>query len=146
MLNVTISDEAIKARLPLMSKQVHSNLKREIYRQAIDLQRYIIQEKLHAPGGYSATLLHRRTGNLARSIQQKVTDTPTSIEGKVYSDGSVDYAGIHEYGGTIQKFGRRVGEYNINMPKRSFMRTSLAENKEKIVEAMKAAVREGVKK
>lgn len=140
MINVTINDTQIKARLVSMSQNVRQALKTEIYRQAVDLQKYIITEKLQAPPGYSATLLHRVSGNLARSIQQEVRESATEIQGRVYSDGSVDYAAIHEYGGVINRYGRKVGDYQIRMPERSFMRSSLRENKDNIVAALQQAV------
>jgi hypothetical protein len=43
-------------------------------------------------------VLHIRSGKLARSIFEKVTDSPTAVTGMVYSSG-VPYARIQEYGG-----------------------------------------------
>ena len=111
---------------------------------------------------YSATLLHRVTGNLARSIQKIVAETPSAITAMVYSAGDVKYAAIHEYGGVIHHPGSykfqvfKIGgktifthgtvAHDIPIPMRSFMRTSLAENKEKIIASMNAAVLEGIMK
>lgn len=144
MFTVTVEDTAIKAKLGLMIPKVRASLERAVYRQAIDLQRYIVQQKLSAGAGYSATLLHRVTSNLARSIQYEMLNSPSSVGAKLYSAGDVKYARIHEYGGTVTRYGKRVGSYTVHMPMRSFMRTSLSENKDKIVNAMKAAVAEGL--
>jgi phage gpG-like protein len=145
MFTVTVDDRAVMARLGMMGEKVKASLARAIYRQAIDLQRYIVTQKLSAAPGYSATLLHRVTSNLARSIQQSVEVSATQVIGKVYSAGDVKYAAIHEYGGQITRYGKRVGSYTMTMPKRSFMRTSLAENREKITNAIKLAAIEGLK-
>ena len=127
-----------------MPVKVRMSLERGIYRLALDLKKYIVREKLSAPAGYSATLLHKVHAALARSIQQEVTSTPTSVTGRVYSAGDVDYAAIHEYGGVFTRYGRKAGDYSVRMPERSYMRTSLKENQEKIVEGIKEAVHEGV--
>ncbi len=145
MFTVEINDEILKTRLSSMIPNVRASLERTVYRLAVDLQRYIIANKLSASPGYSATLLHRVTGALSRSIQQRVVSTPVSVEGIVYSAGDVKYAAIHEYGGSVKRYGRKAGDYTVNMPQRSFMRTSLAENKEIIVSGIKQAVIAGIK-
>ncbi len=135
----------VSAYLGSMSENVNKALQKAIYRIVVDLQTYIIQKKLKAPAGFSATQLHRITGNLARSIQQRVTSKPGSVVGNVYSAGDVKYAAIHEYGGVISRYGRKVGDYQIRMPMRSFMRSSLSENQSKIVNAIERAIAEGMK-
>ncbi len=138
-------DEGFIKRLPAMSGNIKKALEKNISKSAIDLQRYIVQNKLNAAEGYSPTLLHVRSGDLRRSIQQNVVSTNTSVEAFVYSAGDVKYAAIHEYGGVINRFGKKVGDYQIHMPMRSFMRTSLAENKDDIIKGMNQAVMEGMK-
>ncbi len=139
-------DEGFMKRLPAMGANVHAALKKTIYRHAVDLQRYIIEKKLSASAGYSADQLHRVTGNLSRSIQQRVVDTATGITAYVFSAGDVKYAAIHEYGGSFTRFGKRAGDYTVHIPQRSFMRSSLAENKDEIIADMNAAVLEGIRK
>ena len=81
------------------------------------------------------------------------------------SSGDVKYAGIHEFGGTIdipeitakgkalafmrggqQEFYKKVAAHTITMPERSFMRSSLADMKDQIVREMTEAVREGTQR
>lgn len=148
MFSVTIDTTAINARLPLMTDGIKSALNKNIRRSAIDLQKYIINEKLHAPAGYSATMLHIVSGNLRKSIQFKVEDSATNIQATVYSDknsAAAAYAALHEFGGRFTRYGRKVGDYTVNIPQRSYMRTSLDENKADIIQSMKDAVKEGLK-
>lgn len=113
----------------------------------------------------SGEVLNVRTGNLRASIFEDVQQTSTSVIGRVASSGDVKYAGIHEYGGTIpaheviptkaralafvmggkQVFFRRVTIPDVQMPERSFLRSSLLEMKSQIVEGIAEAAREGVK-
>lgn len=47
-------------------------------------------------------VLRVRTGNLRASIFQRTWEAGTALWGAVFSNGSVKYAGIHEFGGVIQ--------------------------------------------
>src|SRR5260370_38249780 len=47
----------------------------------------------------SGDVLQVRTGNLRRSIQNKVEQSTTSVIGKGYSSGDVKNAALHEFGG-----------------------------------------------
>ncbi len=145
VITVKLNDKALIARLSFMPEKVKQSLERTLRRTALDLIEYIKREKLSADEGYSATLLHRISGALQRSIQYDVTSEATSVTARVFSNNTVDYAAIHEYGGTFTRYGRKAGDYSVTMPQRSFMRTSLKENKEKIVDDIKKAVYEGVK-
>ncbi len=145
MITVKLNDKALIARLSFMPEKVRQSLERTLRRTALDLIEYIKREKLSADDGYSATLLHRITGALQRSIQYDVTSEATSVTARVFSNNTVDYAAIHEYGGTVTRYGRKVGDYQVNYPERSFMRTSLKENTAKITADIKTAVYEGVK-
>ncbi len=143
MINVTVDDRVVVAKLAALPTTVEVALKKTIYRLAADLQKYIIQRKLSAAPGFSATLLHRVTSDLARSIQLRVESSTQA--GYVYSAGDVKYAAIHEYGGSVTRYGRKAGDYTVRMPQRSFMRTSLAENKEKIISSIEQTVTEALK-
>lgn len=93
----------------------------------------------------SGQVLKVRTGRLRRSINSKITDSPTGSAGTVGTN--VSYARIHEFGGTtrahlIQAKNKRalsfaMGGHNIvrksvmhpgsHIPERSFLRSSLRE-------------------
>lgn len=165
MLDITVDSSVIEAKLKVIPDGVRKSLTRQTYKTAIDLQRYIVKEHLTAAGGYSATQLHRKTGRLARSIQQQVTSLNSGVIGRVYSAGNIPYARIHEYGGRTSAhvieaknakslafmmngemmFRRRVNHPGSSIPERSYMRASLKENKEKIVSDLTRAVKEGLK-
>lgn len=93
MLNVTVTGltEVIQ-RFSEMPSKVHDGLLAEITKQALDLQRYVVTEKL------SGQVLNKITGKLASSIQHDVTDSGSSIIGRVYSNNSVSYAAAQEFG------------------------------------------------
>lgn len=141
-----LKDQGIFIRLPVMGANVRDSLDRAIFRKAVELQRYVVRNKLSAAPGFSSTQLHKVTGNLQQSIQQDVKETATEIVGRVFSAGDVKYAAIHEYGGVIQRYGKKVGDYSMRIPARSFVRSSLEENREGIIEAMDEAVMEGLRK
>lgn len=166
MITVEIpKDQGIFVKIPLMAGQIRKNVDQAVHRLAIELQSYIVRNKL------SGQVLNKRTGHLQQSIQQKVDETPNEITGTVYSAGDVKYAAIHEYGGTIHHpggtayyFNERLGKmvflsnktaasfnfprtkpHDIVMPQRSFMRTSLAENEDHIVKVLTEAAVGGIK-
>ena len=142
-----------------MPEKVRARLERAVYSLAERLRNHIIQDKL------LGQVLNRRTGRLGQSIQQKVDSSATSITGTVYSAGDVKYAAIHEFGGHIpahiieaknaqalafvmggkQVFAKRVNWPGATMPQRSFMRSSLADMKDEIVQKMTQAVQESTK-
>jgi hypothetical protein len=151
MLNVTVTGltEVIQ-RFSEMPSKVHDGLLAEITKQALDLQRYVVTEKL------SGQVLNKITGKLASSIQHDVTDSGSSIIGRVYSNNSVSYAAAQEFGAQIPdrypvnakalhffvggqevfaKFAR-----GFTLRERSFLRSSLSDKKDQIIAGMTAAV------
>lgn len=152
MFSVTlIGKDALVAKLDAMPATVHAELVKETHSLAIGLQAHIVNQKLHGQ------VLKQRTGNLARSIQEQVTEGPQSIEGRVFSAGDVRYAAIHEFGfhgaETVKAhirtmvFGREAAPFTVgpftrqvNLPERSFMRSSLAEFQTKIAEGYANAI------
>lgn len=159
MFSIQVDDRAVRARLDAMPDRVRARLERAVYTLAEKLRSHIVRDKL------LGQVLNRRSGRLGQSIQQKVESTGTSITGTVYSAGDVKYAAIHEFGGHIsareivarnakslafvmggkQVFAKRVQWPGATMPERSFMRSSLADMKEEIVQGMTLAVQEGTK-
>jgi phage gpG-like protein len=125
------------------------DLARKVARQILEkmktlteeLQAYIVGFKLHG------AVLNRRTGNLARSIKSDVYVDGDSLVGRVFSDGSVPYAAIHEYGGTVNipdlvpknvkylrfedgTFHRSSRAHPVTIPERSYMRSAMEDSKE----------------
>lgn len=132
-------------------------LRDEIRRLTIELQNKVKQEKLNG------AVLNRRTGTLMRSIDQRVEETATSIAG--YVGTNLRYGIAHELGFSgsvtvpahartiVQAFGKsitptvvsvRPHTRNVNMPMRSFLKTSLSEFRGTIRDRLIAALK-GVK-
>jgi len=100
-----------------------------------------VREKL------SGGVLGIRSGNLLGSIRSEVSEDAHSVTARVWSDGSVPYARIQEYGGRIaipeivpvqaealafsyggrMIFAKRTAAHVVDLPERSFLRFSLAE-------------------
>lgn len=141
---------------------LHPRLKEEIRKTtdilAINLVRYVKEKKL------SGQVLKNRTGTLRRSINQKVTDTGESVFAEVGTNKS--YAKPHEYGfsGTVtvkehlrvmkSAFGRPISpiqvtvkehEMRVNLPERSFLRSSLAEYRDTIIKGYTQASQRAMK-
>lgn len=103
-------------------------------------------------GKLSGPVLKVRSGRLLASIKAQMRESSTTIYGRVFSEG-VPYAAIHEYGGRTaphviyprnaralhffvggsEVFAAKVNHPGSKMPKRSYLRSSLAEMREKIV-------------
>lgn len=145
--------EKLVERFRPLPDKAREQLTQGVQRVWFDLQRYVVEEKL------SGQVLNRRTGLLAASITAGSTQTATEFEvtsgqiiGRVGT--KVIYAAIHEYGGTIVpvnakalhfKIGDRdIFAQRVNMPERSFLRSSLQENRDRYVEALKQTVRDFV--
>ncbi|WP_428491693.1 phage virion morphogenesis protein [Rhodopila sp.] len=138
MITVEVDDRTIMTRLQFMPDRLRDSLRKEITKLALTLVSRIQQDKL------SGQVLNVRTGNLRRSITDEVTATATSVTGRVFSDKSVKYAAIHEFGGTIQRVGRIKGPYEIKMPQRAYMLPTFRDMQPEIEEGMKEAVKEGL--
>lgn len=145
MINVEVlGGQEVGIKLEQVPYKVHMALTREITISTLKLKDYIIKHKL------SGQVLNHITGNLWRSIQQTVTSEKNLIIGRVFSSGDVKYAGIHEFGGSIKsRLGTGVGKpkpggkSTIQMPERSFMRSSLSDMREEIIQRLSNAVKEG---
>ncbi len=163
MITVAVNgDKELITKLDKVPAELNKSLTKAITILTLELKNYIIRNKL------SGQVLNHRTGNLWRSIQAApVINTGDFIEGKVFSSGDVKYAAIHEYGGTIKHPGgtpyyldkKNGGKavfvskidnpnlpvtkaHDINMPQRSFMRSSLRDFQGKIRVSLDRAVKE----
>lgn len=121
-------------------------------RLALTISDLVIQLEDRVKDKLKNKVLHIRSGDLRRSIQHQVTITSKSVVGEVFSAGDVKYAAIHEYGGTIKtRLGtgkgkpKINGKATVNMPERSYMRSSLKEFKDKIESRISIAVKEATK-
>ena len=154
-----VGDTQLKAKFEGMPAAIHEALLQTVYILDNDLVRYIQDKKL------SGQVLKIQTGALKRSIKGDVIDSGTEITGTAFSSGDViKYAGIHEYGGNTSPhdivpvkakalrfrsggktiFTKIVHHPGSKMPERSFMRSSLAENKDHITEEMQKTIIKGI--
>jgi hypothetical protein len=163
MITATIyGAEEVRAKLESVFPAARASLRDTVARLAIDLQRHVVSDKL------SGQVLKNRTGTLRRSINQHVEETDTSVTGVVGADmNAARYARAHEYGfrGTVEvrahlrtmreAFGhtlRTPGEVNVaahsmrmNLPERSYLRSSLRDMRSTILSAFEVSLREAVK-
>jgi phage gpG-like protein len=152
-------DKELIARLGEMPGNVRKALLRKVNALALTLLNQV-QGKLRGP------VLNYVTGRLFRSIQEEVTSSGSSVIGRAFSSGDVKYAAIHEYGGTINipeivptkaqalhfviggkdVFAKRVAAHDVVMPERSYMRSTLDQMRAAIVQGLRDAVAEGLRR
>lgn len=153
-LTVRIESEAVVARLRAMPDLVRNSLLRAVTEEAVRVQARVRQK-------LAGEVLGERTHHLHDSIHFTVTDDASGILAKVGAD--VVYAAIHEYGfhGTENvrehlrrmsvAFGKpiepievtvRAHARKVNLPERSFLRSTLAEMAADIVARLEAAVQQ----
>lgn len=160
MIAVSVTgDKAVAFELKNTSNRVMAAIRRVVTREGLTLLAYVKASKL------SGQVLKNQTGTLRRSINVRNTQTATSSEATVGTN--LSYAAIHEYGfngeetvrahmrNITQAFGKplassvevSVGSYSraVNMPARSFLRSSLNERRDAIVAALEQAVAGAVK-
>lgn len=150
-----IGGDVLAAVLRSYSDKVQTSIVQSVGRSALRLQREVMQNRL------SGQVLNVRTGNLRRSIHQRVTNTGGAVIGEVNTN--VRYGAAHEYGfaGTVnvkaslrqvrQAFGRplkspryvqvRAHSRNVKLPERSFLRTALRDLKPEIEADLRNSVK-----
>jgi phage gpG-like protein len=167
---VTVPSNSVLLRLPGFAPRLHARLVNITRRLAIMLQGYVKEEKL------SGQVLHVRTGNLRRSINQRVDED--RVIG--YVGTNVPYGRVHEFGfsgnvtvrehlrqarasghwshgsekGSKWVRGKKIGEpvlvrehtRRVNLPERSFLRSALKDKRSMIIQTYQEAVREEFKK
>jgi phage gpG-like protein len=160
VLNVTLTgDRQLISKLESLPAAL-----REALAQKVSLLALKLEEKVKRK--LTNDVLNVKTGNLRRSIHNKVDQSSHAVIGRVYSSGDVKYAAIHEFGGQTkahvieaingkalaftaggkQVFARRVNHPGSKIPERSFLRSSLDEMRPEIVEGMHEAVMETLRK
>lgn len=149
-ITVQVDTTQAIAKLGAVTENVRAALRQVIMQDGPELASRV-RSKL------SGQVLQVRTGALLASIQNEMVENSTSIYGRVYSSG-VRYAAIHEFGGIIRhpgssKFQSWIGPdgkhvathytrpHDIPMPERSYLRSSLAEMRDRIIADMTAAVK-----
>ncbi len=157
-----IGDKETIARIKSAPPKLVDRLRKAVSMLTIKLQRKVKQDKL------SGQVLHVRTGTLRRSINQKVDSKGGRIIGTVGTN--VHYAAVHEFGfkGTelVKAHVRRVKSRDsfrgkrkvamgvafvsahtrkMDMPERSFLRSSLRDMQEDIRSTLQAAVNKVMK-
>ena len=159
MLNVQlVGDKALIAKLDAMPARVHGALLKKVTALGLQLEAKV-KEAL------SGGVLNVRSGALRRSIFNRVDDSATAVTDTVASSGDIKYAGIHEFGGTIPAhdivpskaqalaflfdgkltFAKRVHIPDVQMPQRSYLRSSLAEMRDEIIDGLREAAAEGLR-
>lgn len=96
----------------------------------------------------SGSPLHRRTGQLSRSLVARATVNGQSIKGSLGS--SVPYGKVHERGGTWRmrehtRMSRKGNTYTVrahdaHFPKRAFAKPALLANRQRIVNALRQRI------
>jgi phage gpG-like protein len=154
MLNITVTgDKELIARFEAMPGKLRQALTTKVSTLALRLEDRV-KRKL------TNDVLHVRSGDLRRSIFSEVQSNATEVIGKVASSGDVKYAAIQEFGGKTsahvieaknggalafmfggkQAFFKKVNHPGSVIPERSYLRSSLADMRDEIVEGLEEAV------
>jgi phage gpG-like protein len=158
MIDIKVEgDTQIIAKLDALPGKLQADLTKRLTSLALQMQA-TIKQKL------SGQVLKVRTGNLRDSIGYDVMSATDAVTATVFSDRSVRYGAIHEYGGqtaphVIQPraggvlafqmggktvFARKINHPGSKIPARPFMRPTLAEYRDRITDSMSAAVEESL--
>jgi phage gpG-like protein len=154
MITFEYNDSNIRTTLESMPAELHDALLIKVTQLTFMLEAKIKQR-------LSGEVLNVITGNLRRSIFSTVEDNGNSIAGYCQQSGDVKYGAIHEFGfdgienvkqhvRTITKaFGVDIKPKEVivkaftrhmKMPERSFMRSSLNDMREQIVEELSQVI------
>lgn len=151
---VVVNAESLIASLRGFNARFISRLEYAVRRLAIEVQTAVKDTKL------SGQVLKVRTGTLRRSINQEVRVSSKSVEAIIGTN--VEYAAAHEYGGPFQVKAHlrmmrtawnrpvknprmiQVRAHTVNMPERSFLRTTLNEFQPRIENGLRSAAMEAI--
>jgi phage gpG-like protein len=149
-----IGDREVAAHFGVMSEELRQAVAAKIAQFTSQLWEKVVHQKL------AGEVLQRRSGKLAESIKQRIAHEGDTITGTVYSDGSVPYAGIQEYGGKTgahdilpvkaqalhflmggrDVFAKIVHHPGSTIPEHSFLRSALADMVPAIEDGFRALV------
>ena len=132
--------EQVTSRFRALPDYVRKQLVDGMTRLGYEFAGRVVSTKLHGQ------VLNQRSGNLASAVAGGVETTETGTEVKtrvgVLRGPALAYAGIHEYGGTINRQGSKKGSYVIHMPERSYLRSTLSEQRDTILSKISRIVAE----
>lgn len=151
MIEVTVPNaDQLKRDLGITRDRLLADIKAEIRRVSIDVLALVKDQKL------SGQVLKVQTGRLRRSINQRVKESETGIEALVGTN--VSYGRVHEFGftGTVnvkehmrkgkQAYTVRAHTRNVNLPERSFLRSSLNDMRQDIDQRIARVVGQSIAK
>jgi phage gpG-like protein len=158
MLSVELDQTNALMRLDAMPDQVRAALLTKIDALQLQLTDYVKDNKL------SGQVLQMRTGALRDSIVSQIVDDGDVISVQVSSSGDVKYAAIQEFGGKtgahdilpdkakalaflvggVQVFAKVVHHPGSTIPERSYLRSTLADMKDEILDGLTDAVQQGL--
>lgn len=157
-LNITGTEQVLE-KLGAVTGKVRIAAKSSLDAWATELAGYIKADKL------AGQVLNRRSGRLSTSVHPITAhDSGTAISAGAGGGAAVPYARIHEYGGLIPahtvvatnakalaftvngmlRFAKSVNIPAVNMPERSYMRSSLREQAPDGIAQLRAAVKEAI--
>jgi phage gpG-like protein len=141
-ITVQFNAEAFLARLAGQGDQLLGSLRSVVNRLSITVQGAVKEGKL------TGQVLHVRTGTLRRSINRVVTESENAIHASVGTN--IVYGAIHEFGfqgavdvrAYVRGDGAAVSAHTrqVNLPARSFLRSTLAERESEITSTLRAEV------
>jgi phage gpG-like protein len=159
-MNITVETDAARAiaKLAALPGAVRSGVRETMQAELLELLA-TVQAKL------SGGVLNSRTGNLRASIQAELGEDDTSIVARVFSDGSVPYARIQEYGGRIEVpemspvnakalafawhgrmvFAKHTAAHTVTIPERPYLHSSLAEFADSFVDGIRKVAAEAAR-
>lgn len=153
MITVEFDAAPAAAKLGATRRRLRSSMQGAMVRGAGQLLS-LVHAKL------SGEVLNVRSGALLRSIRAATAEDEGSISARVFSDGSVPYARIQEYGGHLNipaaipghakalafayggrlVFAKRTAAHVAEIPARSYLRSSLDEFGGEFSETVHAAI------
>lgn len=164
LLDVVIAGASETATLfGKLADDVHQKIVAKVYGLALLVENRAKQK-------LSGEVLNVRTGQLRANVQSDVSQQDEGVVGRVFVTRNVKYAAIHEFGGVIKHPGGtaywidpktgmaefisnksrlanllpRTKPHPIPMPERSYMRSSLTEYKDEIINQLSAGVRAAI--
>jgi len=140
MISATIEAGAAVEKLQAWREALRTGL-REQFAQGAQTLLEFVRAKI------SGEVLQTKSGALSASLRAEASEAVDGFAARVWSDGTVPYARIQEYGGRIaipeiaarnakalafayggkMVFAKRVAPHIVVIPERSYMRASLAE-------------------
>ena len=152
-----VGQEGVIAGLQQVHPRVLGLLRSTVRAETLNLVREAKQK-------VSGPVLKTKTGTLRRGINDAFEETDTSIVGSAgIGKAEAKYPAVHEFGGmvTVREHTRRmtmawgravktprqisVRAHTATYPERSYLRSTLLENYERIRRALETAVSQGVK-